>query len=158
IARRESQRAAANLQLARTAVDESLSSADRSSARVGADTPDVEELRRELLSKAERFYEAFMYQEPGTEESRRDLAMAHVRLGHLHRLIARHVDAEREYKDGIDRLAALTADVPKPEYRSALGNAYNWLGEVLRPPAGREADVEQASHNTYTCQQTRTGA
>jgi tetratricopeptide (TPR) repeat protein len=157
IARRASERAEANLQLARAAVDESLSSADRSSARVGADTPDVEELRRELLSKAERFYEAFMYQEPGTEESRRDLAMAHVRLGHIHRLIARPVDAEREYKDGIDRLAALTADVPKPEYRSALGNAYNWLGEVLRPQAGRAADAEQAYNKAYEIQQPLAG-
>ena len=157
IARRESNRAAANLQLARTAVDESLSSADRSSARVGADTPDVEELRRELLSKAERFYEAFMYQAPGSEESRRDLAMAHVRLGHIHRLIAKPVDAEREYKDGIERLTSLVADFPKPEYRSALGSAYNWLGEVLRPQPGRTTDAEQAYNKAYDIQQELAG-
>ena len=39
-----------------------------------------------------------MYQSPGSEESRRDLAMAHVRLGHIHRLIAKPDDAEREYR------------------------------------------------------------
>lgn len=152
VARRESQRAEANLQLARTAVDESLSSADRSSARVGADTPELEDLRRELLGKAERFYEAFMYQAPSSEASRRDLAMAHLRLGHIHRLIAKPGDAENEYKDAIGRLESLVAAIPKPEYRSALGSAYNWLGEVLRSQSGRGADAEQAYNKALDIQ------
>lgn len=156
VARRESQRAEANLQLARTAVDESLSSADRSSARVGADTPDVEELRRELLDKAEHFYEAFMYQSPSSEASRRDLAMAHLRLGHIHRLIAKPDDAEREYKDAIARFAPLTDEFPKTEYRSALGNAWNWLGEVLRTQTGRAGDAEQAYNAAFAIQQALT--
>jgi tetratricopeptide (TPR) repeat protein len=144
VARRESRRAEANLQLARTAVDESLSSADRSIARVGADSPAVEELRRDLLSKAERFYQAFMYQAPRSEQSRSDLAMAHMRLGQIHRLVARPGDAEREYKAAITGLDSLVADFPKPEYRSALGSCYNWLGEVLRVQPARIADAEQA--------------
>lgn len=156
VARRESQRAEANLQLARTAVDESLSSADRSSARVGADTPDVEELRRELLDKAEHFYEAFMYQSPRSEASRRDLALAHLRLGHIHRLIAKPDDAEREYTDAIARLAPLALEFPKAEYRSALGNAWNWLGEVLRTQSGRASDAEQAYNAAFTIQQALT--
>ncbi len=153
VARRESRRAEANLQLARTAVDESLSSAERSSARVGADTPDVEELRRELLDKAERFYEAFMYQSPTSEASRRDLALAHLRLGHIHRLIAKPDDAEREYKDAIARLTPLADEYPKGEYRSALGNAWNWLGEVLRTQPARAADAEQAYNAAFAIQQ-----
>ena len=153
VARRESRRAEANLQLARTAVDESLSSAERSMTRVSAGTPDVEALRRELLGKAEHFYEAFMYQDPRSEASRRDLALAHVRLGHIHRLIAKPDDAEREYKDAIVRLDALVADYHTPEYRSTLGNAWNWLGEVLRPQRGREADAEQAYDKALGIQQ-----
>lgn len=156
VARRESRRAEANLQLARTAVDESLSSAERSSARVGADTPDVEELRRELLDKAERFYEAFMYQSPTSEASRRDLALAHLRLGHIHRLIAKPDDAEREYKDAIARLEPLAGEFPKAEYRSALGNAWNWLGEVLRTQPARAADAEQAYNAAFGIQQALT--
>ncbi len=158
IARRESRRAEANLQLARAAVDESLSSAERSSARVGADTPDVEELRRELLGKAERFYEAFMYQEPRSEASRRDLAMAHVRLGHIQRLTGKPVDAEREYGDAIARLTGLVADFPNAEYRSELGNTYNWLGEVLRRQRGREPDAERAYNQALAVQQPLAGA
>ncbi len=156
VARRESQRAEANLQLARTAVDESLSSADRSSARVGADTPDVEELRRELLDKAEHFYEAFMYQSPRSEESRRDVAMAHLRLGHIHRLIAKPDEAEREYRDAIARFAPLADEFSNAEYRSALGSAWNWLGEVLRTRPGRERDAEQAYNAALAIQQALT--
>ena len=154
VARREVRRAEANLQLARAAVDESLSSAERSSARVGADTPDVEALRRELLEKAERFYEAFMYQSPRSEESRRDLAMAHVRLGHIHRLMGKVDDAEREYKDAIGRLAgtgrrlsAIATTVPP------LAAAYNWLGEVLRPKRDRAGDAEDAYNKALDIQQ-----
>ena len=130
-----------------------MSSADRSSARVGADTPDVEELRRELLDKAEHFYEAFMYQSPRSEASRRDLAMAHLRLGHIHRLIAKPDDAEREYKDAIARFAPLIDEFPKAEYRSALGNAWNWLGEVLRTQPGRASDAERAYNAAFAIQQ-----
>lgn len=144
VARRESRRAEANLELARAAVDESLSSAERSSARVGADTPDVEELRRELLSKAERFYAAFMYQAPRSEASRRDLALAHMRLGHIHRLMGKREDAEQAYRTAIERLTDLTRDFGNTEYRALLGSTWNWLGEVLRPQSDKAAQAEQA--------------
>ncbi len=144
VARRESRRAEANLELARAAVDESLSSAERSSARVGADTPDVEELRRELLSKAERFYAAFMYQAPRSEASRRDLALAHMRLGHIHRLMGKLTEAEQSYRTAIERLTDLDRDFVKVEYRALLGSAWNWLGEVLRPQVDRAAQAEAA--------------
>ena len=69
-ARRANERAEANLALAREAVDESLSSADRDPTLTGGDVPQVEEFRRELLSKAER-YTAFMSQDPRGEIGRR---------------------------------------------------------------------------------------
>jgi tetratricopeptide (TPR) repeat protein len=153
VARRESRRAEANLELARAAVDESLSSAERSSARVGADTPDVEELRRELLAKAERFYAAFMYQSPRSEASRRDLALAHVRLGHIHRLMAKPDEAEQSYREAIARLDDLVKDYPKPEYRSALASSYNWLGEVLRPQREKVDEAEQAYNRAFALQE-----
>ena len=128
---RENARAEINLALAREAVDESLSSADRDPARVGADVPQVEEFRRELLAKAERFYTAFMNQEPRSEASGRDLAFAHFRLGHINRMLERRDEAAREYQDSIARFDALRAAYPANlEYRAALANAYNWLGET----------------------------
>jgi hypothetical protein len=155
IALRESQRASKNLALAREAVDESLSSAERDPARVGADVPQVEEFRRELLMKAETFYRAFMSQEPSSEASRRDLALAHFRLGHINRLLEKRDEAAREYQEAITRFDGLASDFPaNPEYRAGLANAHNWMGETLRPVAARFADAERAYNSALVLQQT----
>jgi tetratricopeptide (TPR) repeat protein len=139
-------RAEANLALARAAVDESLSAADRDPAAVGADVPELQDFRRELLEKAERFYTAFMQQDPRTEASRRDLALAHLRLGHIDRLLHRRAEASTRYREAIDRFDRLAADFPaRLEYRQALANAYNWLGETLRPVAA-EAQAAEAAY------------
>jgi hypothetical protein len=153
VARRESARAAANLELARAAVDESLASADRDPARAAADDPQLEEFRRELLAKAQQFYVAFMNQEPTSEQSRRDLAFAHFRLAHIHRIVEKPDDAVREYQNAIARFAALMNDYPEqPAYRQALANAYNWLGETLRPRAGRATDAQRAYEGALNLQ------
>jgi tetratricopeptide (TPR) repeat protein len=150
----ERQRAQANLDLARQAVDESLAAADRDPAQLGADVPQVEELRRELLSKAERFYIAFMNQEPRSDEARRDLAIAHVRLGHINRMLERRDDAEREYRDAIARLTALATDNPRnASDRQALAGAFNWLGETLRQQAGRMQEAGSAYDSALQIQQ-----
>ena len=85
-------------------MDESLAAIDRDPAGIGADVPQVEEFRRQLLARAESFYVAFMDQEPRSERARRDLALAHLRLGHINRMLEKRDDAEREYHDAIARL------------------------------------------------------
>jgi hypothetical protein len=153
----ERMRAEGNLALARAAVDESLSSADRDPARVGADLPQVEEFRRELLSKAQEFYTGFMKQAPTSEASRRDLAFAHFRLGHISRLMEKPDEAAREYQQSIDGFEGLARDyAANPEYRAGLANAHNWLGETLRPLTGRFPDAEQAYNSALALQQTLT--
>ncbi|MDH4064496.1 MAG: ATP-binding protein, partial [Acidobacteriota bacterium] len=145
VARRENARATVNLLLAREAVDESLSSVDLDPARLGADVPALEELRRELLTKAQRFYAAFGAQDPQGEQSRYDLALAHLRLGHISRLLNRPEEAVKEYSDAIGRLDALSAASPRtPAYRQSLADALNWLGETYRPQPIQEAEAEQA--------------
>jgi len=157
VAWRESIRAEANLELARGAVDESLSSVDRDPARVAADVPQVEEIRRELLAKAERFYVAFMNQAPNNEKSRRDLALAHFRLGHINRMLEKRDEAAKEYQDAIARFESLANAFPATaEYRAELGNAHNWLGETWRPVAARYADAERAYGLAFLLQQKLT--
>ena len=56
---KQTRRAENNLQLAKKAVDESLSSAGREQAREAGDLPQVEQFRKELLDKAEAFYTLF---------------------------------------------------------------------------------------------------
>ncbi len=150
----ERSRAEGNLALARAAVDESLSSADRDPARVGADLPQVEEFRRELLGKAQQFYTEFMKQAPTSEASRRDYAFAHFRLGHINRLMERPDEAAREYNDSIGGFQKLASDYPaSADYRAALGNAYNWLGFTLMPQGDRYADAEKAYNSALPVQE-----
>ena len=152
-ARRANERAEANLALAREAVDESLSSADRDPTLTGGDVPQVEEFRRELLAKAERFYTAFMSQDPRGEIARRDLAFSHFRLGHINRLLEKGDEAIREYQRAIDGFDALRQSYPaKPEYRSALANAYNYVGLTLLPVPARSAEAEKSFDRAYSLQ------
>lgn len=148
----ERQRAERNLALAREAVDESLAAADRDPAQMGADVPQVHALRRDLLSKAERFYLAFMEQEPRGETARRDLATAHLRLGHINRMLDRRVEAEREYRLAIEGLSALGDDAGSAD-RHALAEAHNWLGETLRRQMGRSEEAAAAYDRALELQQ-----
>jgi len=145
VARRENARAVANLALAREAVDESLSSVDLDPARLGADVPALEELRRDLLAKAQRFYAAFGEQEPGSEQARHDMALAHLRLGHISRLLHQPDEAVRHYRDAIAEFERLASN-PRATaaHRDSLADAYNWLGETFRAQPGRFAEAEAA--------------
>ena len=158
VAWRERQRAETNLNLARAAVDQSLSSVDRNPARVGADVPELEELRRDLLGKAQTFYTAFMAEEPASAALKRDVALAHVKIGHINRLLEKPAEAEKEYVDAIARLTGLAAAAPRqPELRAALADAYNWLGETLRPDTSRAPEAEAAYDHALALQQTLIG-
>ena len=155
----ERQRAQGNLDLARQAVDESLAAIDREPADIGADVPQVEELRRQLLARAEGFYIAFMNQEPRSERARRDLALAHLRLGHINRMLEKRDEAEREYRDAITRLTALVGGgAPAAGDQQSLGTAYNWLGETLRVQAGRHEDAAAAYDRALELQQALVAA
>ena len=157
VAWRERLRAEQNLELARDAVDQSLASADRDPARVGADVPQVVEFRRELLNKAEGFYRAFMNQERGSEKIARDVAFSHFRLGHINRLLEKRDDAEREYREAVAQFAVLAAAHPSTaEYRATLANAYNWLGELARVDPKRYEEANRAYTSALELQQALT--
>jgi tetratricopeptide (TPR) repeat protein len=132
-ARRQRDRAETNLQLARQAVDQSLSSAGRQQARESADPPAMEAFRKELLDKAATFYAAFIHEDSRNLKLRADAAEAHSRLGDVNRLLDRPEDAIREYKQAIAGFASLAIEHPREvEYRRALAYCHNWLGETLR--------------------------
>ena len=145
VARRESSRAEANLRLAKAAVDETLAATDRDPARLGADVPQLEEFRRELLERAKRFYLEFITQKPNSEEFLNEMALAHLRLGHIYRMLNQRQQALSEYQVAIARFSDLERDYPhRAEYRQALGNAYNWRGETARMTAEGFKAAEEA--------------
>lgn len=130
---RQTRRAEINLQLAKRAVDESLSSVGREQAREAGDLPQLEQFRRELLGKAEVFYTLFARQNSTNSTLRSEEARAHSRLGDINRLMGRHQEASLEYNESIARFEALAKQYPtQSEFRQALAYSHNWLGETIR--------------------------
>jgi len=155
LARKENARAEENLKLAQNAVDEMLSSAGSKQARVAEDVPEMEEFRRELLGKARSFYTIFVSQKPHSEEIRGEMARAHFRLGDIYRLLENSDDAKREYTLAISGFQGLAKDYPQePQYRQALANTYNWLGETLRVRTATQFEAEAAYDNALRIQQS----
>jgi tetratricopeptide (TPR) repeat protein/energy-coupling factor transporter ATP-binding protein EcfA2 len=156
-------RAEANLQLAKAAVDESLSSAGSQQAREAADTPQMEEFRHGLLEKAKNFYVNYLgKQDPGSENFRLETARTHTRLGDIHRLLGKYQDAVDEYQLAITELESLAKQHPhNSDYRQAEAYSYNWLGETLRiwlegaqkPVKYSGADAETKYDNALRLQQ-----
>jgi len=145
VAWQERSRATANLALARAAVDESLFSSEPGATGSATDVPELEEFRRELLQKAQAFYSEFLNQESRSERARHDMANAHFRLGHINRLVHRPDEAVAEYTRAIGRFEELARQYPRnPGYRQTLAEAHNWMGETLRPLAGRSDEAAVA--------------
>lgn len=141
----ENARAARNLDMAREAVDEALSSASTDPAGMGADAPALVAFRRDLLGKAERFYTDFVAQEPNSEGVLGQVADGHLRLGHIQRILHNPPEAERHYRRAIHAYGRLAGrQTREPAYRRALAEAHNGLGETLRPFAGRAAEARTA--------------
>ena len=140
-ARREYGRAETNLRLATSAVDQLLLSVDRDPSSIGADVPQMEELRRELLERAKRFYAEFITQQPNNEDFLHQMALGHFRLGHIHRMLEDADNASREYREAIAQFGSLVRDHPaNANYQEGLANSYNWLGETLRLAGGNGAE------------------
>jgi len=132
IAARERDRAESNLQLARQAVDESLSSAGRQQARESADSPEMEAFRKVLLDKAAAFYAVFTRQNSGNLKLREEAAWAHSRLGDVNRLLERRDESIKQYQQAISMFQDLVAQHPNVDsYRQALAYCHNFLGESL---------------------------
>jgi tetratricopeptide (TPR) repeat protein len=154
LARIENTRAEKNLRLAQTAVDEMLLSAGREQARVEADVPQMEEFRRELLSKATAFYNIFISEKPNSETMLNESAAAHFRLGDIDRLQQDAPGAVGEYKKAISNFEDLVRGNPaNDQYRQSLANCFNWLGETLRTTGDVGPDTVHAYQNAIRLQQ-----
>jgi tetratricopeptide (TPR) repeat protein len=132
-------RAEFNLKIAKRAVDESLSSVGAQQSREAADSPEMDTLRRDLLDKARIFYQQFAKQDPGSDANASNVAMAHMRLGDIYRILEMHQAAVNEYTEAIAQFGTLVQKHPGNfEYRQNLAYGHNWLGETLRGWLERE--------------------
>lgn len=157
VARREGDRAERNLGLATEAVGQLLVAADRNQKSVGADIPEMEQFRRELLERAKPFYAEFIAQQPDNERFVTEMGFAHGRLGEISRMLDSPEEAEKEYRASIALFENLVRDRPEnADHRQALANAYNSLGELLRPSYGRRKEAEQAYASALALQNALT--
>jgi tetratricopeptide (TPR) repeat protein/energy-coupling factor transporter ATP-binding protein EcfA2 len=152
VARQENRRATENLQLAKEAVDQTLSSAGLDPASAGADVPQMAEFRRQLLEKAKVFYVDFLKQDARNEGLRNEMAHAHLRLGHIYRWLEQTGEATREYEQAIALFEGLERQTSKVSYRHERASAYNWLGLTLTALYDRDADAETAYNNALRLQ------
>ena len=153
VARREGDRAERNLGLATEAVGQLLVAADRNQKSVGADVPETEAFRRELLERAKPFYGQFIAQQPDNERFVTEMGFAHFRLGEISRMLDAAQEAEAEYRESIRLFEDLVRSSPQnASHRQALANAHNALGELLRPSPARRAEAERAYASALTLQ------
>jgi tetratricopeptide (TPR) repeat protein len=118
-----------HFRLACSAVDELL-------ARVGherlAHEPRLEKVRQELLQQAVRFYERFLSERADDPEVRWQAARTRKNLGDIRQMLGRPDEAEREYHQAIDLLAAeVEQDPDKAAYRQDLAATRHNLGLLL---------------------------
>jgi serine/threonine protein kinase/tetratricopeptide (TPR) repeat protein len=140
-AQREYQRAEANFRQARAAVDQMLTGVGQ--VRL-AHEPRMEQLRRDLLTRALGFYERFLTAK-GTDPSvRAETARARERVADIQKMLGKPDEAEKAYRAALDLFRELpTGFAGRPECRRDLAICYNNLGNLLKE-TGRQPQARTA--------------
>ena len=114
-------------------MDESLSSVSAQQNKELSESPETEELRRQLQEKAQIFYKALLHATHDSEDARKNMAMAHLRLGDIDLVRLMNQDAMNEYTLAITQFAKLSGEHPTNQvYRQKLGYCHKSIGETLR--------------------------
>jgi tetratricopeptide (TPR) repeat protein len=130
-----------NFSHARAAVDQMLTGVSRDNL---AFEPRMEQVRRELLHKALRFYERFLVVKSDLPAVRWEAGQAYQRVGDIQELLGQHAESESAYHSAIEILGDLAARFPETaEYRHDLAAAHSNLGSLLKK-AGRTSEAEQS--------------
>ncbi|MHC4620959.1 MAG: tetratricopeptide repeat protein [Planctomycetota bacterium] len=132
-ASRQRNRAAANFQRAKEAVDEMTRVAQEDLV----DVPGSERVRRELLQKAQVFYAGFAEENRHEPASLEQIAVAYRRVGIIHTELGNYSQAHEAFLEAIGLLETLAAEFPDvPQYRAELADC--WIrdsseSEMWRP-------------------------
>ena len=121
-ASRERSRAQANFQSAREAVDEMTRVAEKELV----DVPGSEQVRRELLQKAQAFYAGFAEENIDDPASLEEIAIAYRRVGNIHAELGNFSQAREAFGEAIELLERLTTEFPdEPSYRAEIAECWN---------------------------------
>lgn len=146
-AEQEQKRAEQNFHLAVQAVDEML--ADIAVENSLANIPQTEELRQQVLEKAQSFYESLKHDTAADPNLQLETAVAQVRLSKIYHLRGRPFKAADTLETAIAELIALKAQFPnRPQIDFRLGEAYDWYAVQIMAydTAKAESAYEKAAH------------
>ncbi|MHC4865807.1 MAG: tetratricopeptide repeat protein [Planctomycetota bacterium] len=122
-------RADVNFQMAREAVDEMTRVAEQELANA----PGMEQVRRELLQKAQIFYEGFLEENENDPAIREETGWAYERLGLIHKILGNYDQSEQAIRQAISFFDALSTRFPnRDQYRRSLASALWNLGVIFK--------------------------
>jgi serine/threonine protein kinase len=138
---RARERAEANFQKAREAVDQMLTQVAEEKLK---HVPQMEQVRRQLLAQALTFYQGFLEEDSHDPRVREETGRAYRRVGDIHQTLGQYEQAEQAYRNAIDVLRGLADEFSgSPDYESKVAVSENGLGAVLRA-LGRHGQAEDA--------------
>jgi tetratricopeptide (TPR) repeat protein/tRNA A-37 threonylcarbamoyl transferase component Bud32 len=146
--RRESAEKTAALEQSQRDLNGALQVVEQMLTRTGAERlaglPHMEEVRRDLLEDALKFYQRFLEENRTNPKVRFETARACRRAGDIQHLLGRDHRAGAAYDQGIALLQALSAERPDlADYRRELALCHYGRGQMLGV-AGSPRDAEQA--------------
>jgi tetratricopeptide (TPR) repeat protein len=129
-AEEQRERAEANFQKARDAVDSMLTEA----AEKLADVPQMEQVRRALLEDALEFYQGFLDERGDDPDVQSEAGRAYRRVGDIRRMLGEINAAEQAYRQSIEVLEEVVADFPQaPDGAGELARSYIAHAAVFSP-------------------------
>ena len=129
LARKEHERAEANLERAMRAVDQLLTEVAEEQL---ANEPRMQKHQRALLEKALGFYKEFLEEKSTDPQVRYKTALAHKRVGDILRKLGRNQEAVEAYNQAQIMFEQLIADRPWPTIACNWASGFTWRGEVQR--------------------------
>jgi tetratricopeptide (TPR) repeat protein/protocatechuate 3,4-dioxygenase beta subunit len=148
-AQTQHQRAEANFQKARDAVDRMLTQVAEELPRLPGmperlDPPQVAQIKQALLEDALEYYEGFLEERSSDPLVRYETAHAYLRVGDITKLMRQYERSEETYIAAASLLKGLVAEfADEPDYHTDLARSYHGQAELLWE-VGRLKEAEKA--------------
>jgi serine/threonine-protein kinase len=149
-ANRQRDRAAKNFRKAVEAVEQMLT---RVAGERLAHVPHMEQVQRDILEDALRYYQGFIQEESADPAVRFETARAYRNLASVHHALGRYAEAEKDFKQALDLQRQLAAEMPSvPAYRHDLASNYLRFG-ILLQDANQLGQAEAAYRQAIALQE-----